>query len=110
MRVAVFIVLAQEVAAPVAGQVVPDAVDVIRVVLGVVVLDERDRAVQVPVLGVAVLERAAPGEADVVGSGLADGGELGLGEVAAQIAGTWRDRDEAWVARRRGVARRAIVL
>jgi hypothetical protein len=53
MRVAVGVVLAQEVAAEVAGQVVPDAVDVVGVVLGIVVFDQRDRAVQAPVVGMS---------------------------------------------------------
>jgi hypothetical protein len=56
-------------------------VDVVGVVLGIVVLDQRDRAVQAPVVGVAVLERAAPGEVDLIEAGLAHAGELGQVEV-----------------------------
>src|ERR671918_1680187 len=78
--VAVGVMLAQQVAAEIAGQIVPHAVDVVGVVLGVVVLDQADRAVQAPVVGVAVLERAAPGEVDLSGTGLPDAAEFGLGE------------------------------
>ena len=61
--------LAQEIAAPVVGQVVPDAKDAVGVVLGAVILDQGDRAVQAPVVGRTRLGRPAPATSDLIDPG-----------------------------------------
>jgi hypothetical protein len=66
--VAVGVGLAQEVGAGVALEVVPDAVDVVGVVLGIVVLDQRERAVQPPVVSMPAFQ--PPSEEQLLGARL----------------------------------------
>ena len=59
-------VLAQQVAAEVVGEVAPDRVDVVAVVLGVVVLDEERRPLDPVVVLLAALGLAGPRERDLL--------------------------------------------
>jgi len=58
------VVGAQHVRAEVAAGIVPDRVDVVRVVLGVVVLDEQRRPVEAVVVRTLRVDRARPREVD----------------------------------------------
>src|SRR5688572_1459257 len=78
-----FVVLLEEVVAEVVLEVAPDGVDVIGVVLGVVVFDEEGWAVDAVVVGLAGLELAGPGEADLVVAGLLDAEEVMVGDLVA---------------------------
>src|ERR1700730_6362101 len=62
--VAVIVVRLEQVEAEVAPRVVPDGVDVVGVVLGVVVLDQQRGTVEAIVVRLARLERPRPREAD----------------------------------------------
>src|ERR1044071_8927959 len=66
------VVLGQEVLAPVALEGAPDRVDVVGVVLGVVVLDDKARALDRVVVAGPLLDRSAPGEGDRVEAGPLD--------------------------------------
>src|ERR1700730_567282 len=68
----VAIVFSEQVCAPVAVEVAPDAVDMIRVVLGGVELDEEGAALHAVVVAFAVFKAAHPSEFDVVEPGIAN--------------------------------------
>src|SRR5215472_3052704 len=62
----VVVVLGEEIFAPVAVEVAPDAVDVVGVVLGVVELDEKRFSLDPVIMADAALEPAHPGESNRV--------------------------------------------
>jgi hypothetical protein len=64
VAVALLVVAPQEVVAEVALRIPPDAVDVVGVVLGVVVLDPQRRTVDPIVVGLSGLASSRPGEVD----------------------------------------------
>ncbi len=81
------VVLGEEVSAEVAFGVAPDGVDVVRVVLGVVVLDEQVGALDAVVVLLAYLEAAGPDEGEGGrGDGL-DAGEFGGGDLVRHAGG-----------------------
>src|ERR1700704_3739806 len=81
------IVLAEDVFAPVAREVAPDAVDVIGVVLRIVKLDEERRALDAIAMALAVFEPAGPRELDVVPPRGGDAAEIIGGDVASHPVG-----------------------
>src|SRR5260221_510074 len=60
---------AQEIAAEVAVEVAPDGMDVVAVVLGIVELDEKRRALHPVIVLLTAFEIARPGEGDFVETG-----------------------------------------
>ena len=77
------LVLGQQVPGEVAAQVAPHGVDVIRAVLGVVVLDEQARTAERVIVAGAWLDRPGPPEAHLVESGV---GDVGPGWLATAEA------------------------
>ena len=61
--------LAQQIAAEVAFEVAPHRVNVIRIVLGIVELDEECRTLHAVVVLLAALDRPGPRERDVLDAG-----------------------------------------
>ena len=92
--------LAQQVAAEVAGEVAPYRVDVVAVVLRVVVLDEERRALDPIVVLLAALDRARPGEGDLLDARLA---QLRDPIVEAGAAAVAAGSLFVYVGRKRGV-------
>src|SRR4051812_28642875 len=86
------VVLAEKVSPEVAGRIAPDGMDVVRVVLGVVMLDQQARAVEAEVMGVARVRRACPGEVDGAHARLADTRPLRLCKLGAQVADEFLDQ------------------
>src|SRR5688500_3692668 len=80
------VVLSQEVLAPVARERSPHRVDVVRVVLGVVVLDHERRTLDRVVVASALLNAAAPGERNPVQPGPLDLVPLLAGDLVADPA------------------------
>src|SRR2546425_13305371 len=90
--VSTFVVGAERVGAEVVSRVMPHRVDVVRLVLAVVVLDEERRAVQPVVVRLARIDRPRPCEVHAVDARLAEPAQLLLGELAPHVAGV--DLDE----------------
>src|ERR1039457_2380530 len=84
--VAGLVVIFEEVTAEVAGELAPDSVDVVVVVLGVVVLDQEGGGLDAVVVRFAALQAASPGEEDV-GAGLLDLLQARLGDLFRRVAG-----------------------
>ena len=78
MRV-VLVMPPQQIGREIMPGIVPDRMDVVGLVLGVVVLDQQVRAVQAVIMRPARFEAAGPGEMDLLQSGLADPRPLRLG-------------------------------
>src|SRR5260370_30714449 len=79
------VVLTEKVEGEVPRRVPPNGVNVIRVVLGIVVLDEEPRSVQPEVVRVTGLQGAGPGKMGRAEARLADAGPLRLGEIGPEV-------------------------
>src|SRR5439155_23633423 len=74
----VIVMAPQQIGREIMPGIVPDRMDVIGLVLGVVVLDQQIRALQPVIMRPSRLDAAGPGEMDVFEPGLAEPGPLGL--------------------------------
>ena len=82
---ACLVVLAQQVAAKIVLQIPPHRVDVIRVVLRVVILDERGRALDAIIMRFAALQAPGPGEVNLVDPRVSDLLQLPVRDVALHV-------------------------
>src|SRR6266571_7332118 len=77
------VVRPQGVFAKVVLEIAPDGVDVIGVVLGIVVLHQKSRALNAIIMALAGFQSARPGEMKVIVAGLADFAEIRFGDFVA---------------------------
>ena len=83
--------LLQQVTSKVVVEVSPDGVDMVRIVLGVVILEQERRSMDPVVMALTALSGACPSKADLAATRRVYLGEVGDCEVTAKAADVFFD-------------------